>query len=929
MDPQKTTTPRSILSFPNEILASIFSTTTLSNTDLNSAQLTCRLFRDNIHPSITAQRHYIFRVDAVSRPTWKLIRHLINYPELNSGAQIVSITVEWSRRTVRDRSTWTANWVWTQDEQAKLRALFRDTCVLTPNTQRNILAGKNSESLLPLLLSFTPNLKSLDLGEIDQYVIDAEHSSFVEGLEALGVHWETSCLVNQRAEEEYFTVQSKYSPTRRTMLFFFENVYQLGSSVLVKDPQRLPVGLRNLKCFRASSNGTLNEWLIPPILAFPSIERIEVFKLAGTSYRAGRIPIYDPVTKLDSTVRYLMLDTSAFSSPLSEHLLYSIANMTANLVWVKIDKKARGPRKGIKQDEEKIARAFLECNKATLHPSEIFIKGGGFNDAGEYDEDAERHRMVQEKQRLFEQARSGGWVLKPRPSPFTALKPLLIPYIIPYLTRADVFNLMLSCKALKDVCHQSIWSTFSFSADENKPPFQSLRGFSLGRLAKTFEIYGTEDIKYLEKLEIGSGIFDPRAPRYGARDNSERVVFAKFWDGFLNGSTPALKLIHLLLGHSSAYPATYSGSDSDTISNPPDESETTPPTPCQEALSMIKQYSSALPPNKISLQVSIYIHEDSHTLFTSCDLTKLTYLNLISPEYQYNDEIPETLDALVNLMSALVPSPPLSTQQKHPLKTLKLRGPKLDLIDIAPEPSPTAEERENIKNKTEILQTLIFGLTGLTEMSVKDYNFDTSFLLLPPPTVTNLSYSGKLRPSAWWEKFSNHHFSGVEYLNLEFQPEHWGFEPLPPLGNIKISSLKYFNADTICKNPPSYPQDLLDLLVGNNPSLSPKCLQTIVETKVDQLNRDISLNISNIVGLCGGELKKMLEGEVEGVTKNLVDKMILERQEGGGTGDIDGEVRNIMDMAVEHTAGEFEREIVGVFAERCREIVRKNLGRDE
>ncbi|KAK6523843.1 hypothetical protein TWF281_001811 [Arthrobotrys megalospora] len=148
----------SICLFPTEIFLQIFSDEAVTSADLASYARTCRLFRD-ITPQ--CRIHYTFKVDHPSQSTWKLIRRLLESPEI--GERFRSINVTWHRRRPRKPRTWALEWKWSHQEQKQIKSICEKYGILD-DVFNAILKGWNSESLLPLLLCFTPRLESLDYG---------------------------------------------------------------------------------------------------------------------------------------------------------------------------------------------------------------------------------------------------------------------------------------------------------------------------------------------------------------------------------------------------------------------------------------------------------------------------------------------------------------------------------------------------------------------------------------------------------------------------------------------------------------------------------------------------------------------------------------------------------------------------------------------
>ncbi|TGJ67496.1 hypothetical protein EYR41_006625 [Orbilia oligospora] len=309
-------TPTSFYTLPNEILVQIFSNKSLSNKDLTNAY----------------------------------------NPELNSGHQIVSITVEWHRRVAKSEDTWTKPWFWTTAEQSKLETPICYKYRFTDETRLNILhLCRNSESLLPLLSYFTPNLKSLDLGNIDRRIVDDTGAKCTQSLEALRSYWDRSP----------------------------ERVYRDEREALEAD--------ETAKC-QDGIGSRRSETILPPIFGLPGIESIQVSFTTNGEHKDGYSPKYNFDAKSTSSVKYLELSVSCTGGH-SEEYFFSLAKLTGNLSRVNIHRKYKsGEITRTLEGGEEIARTFLQYNKTTLQLSKIFINGGGFNDDGDYDGDAERRK---------------------------------------------------------------------------------------------------------------------------------------------------------------------------------------------------------------------------------------------------------------------------------------------------------------------------------------------------------------------------------------------------------------------------------------------------------------------------------------------------------------------------------------------------------
>lgn len=171
---------------------------------------------------------------------------------------------------------------------------------------------------------------------------------------------------------------------------------------------------------------------------------------------------------------------------------------------------------------------------------------------------------------------------------------------------------MLSRKALKVVCHPTIWSTFSFCNRDTSYPFNYRGRQDFYALERRFERYGTADIKYLKNFGVGDEIFASDLASYPYRFVNEIKLFMTILDEVRNGNTPNLKLVRLHLESSGMLfnscffcsliklhiNSNYLGSlkSIDFIFDSSDQSGITSINARKEFLTFIKQYSEPLPP---------------------------------------------------------------------------------------------------------------------------------------------------------------------------------------------------------------------------------------------------------------------------------------------------------------------------------------------
>ncbi|KAF3147897.1 hypothetical protein TWF569_006004 [Orbilia oligospora] len=230
-----------ILTLPNEILAKIFGDNDLSGVDISRSIQVCKLFKENIRKFVGQK--LTFAVDDISHSGWRFAQCLLRNLEI--GEPFANMTVEWHRRNWSDwkidKEHWTKDWAWTGLEREKISALCKKWDI-NEKTKSIILGGKNSEALLPLLLYLTPNLKSLDLGEVDLPLVDLGIQAYVPGgetyssaLKLLGCEFDEDDdgddddrdyrrrTYNDRVQMAYYNCLSSYQPLEHS-LFFFDNL---------------------------------------------------------------------------------------------------------------------------------------------------------------------------------------------------------------------------------------------------------------------------------------------------------------------------------------------------------------------------------------------------------------------------------------------------------------------------------------------------------------------------------------------------------------------------------------------------------------------------------------------------------------------------------------------------------------------------------
>ncbi|KAK6339397.1 hypothetical protein TWF718_008816 [Orbilia javanica] len=280
-----------ITSLPTEILLEVFKDTGLTATDLCRCSSTCRKFRD-IAGLTNFTVDYVFKVDHTSQSGWKLIRCLLLNPKL--GERIRSLQLSWHRRRRRDDTTWTLKWDWTEEELAGIAEICK-RWKLNESLYTAIKYGLNSEALLPLLLCLTPNLVSLDVGDVGHDMISDEYGHTIHdavriynhcmgGTETASVPEYPSAFDESSLKEWFKSGGARYTPRGRVS----EPISSIPWIYSAFVPDSWPAGLSNLKEFShggSNSNAlryrprSLNFWPnqnLPLILQLPSLETLKL-----------------------------------------------------------------------------------------------------------------------------------------------------------------------------------------------------------------------------------------------------------------------------------------------------------------------------------------------------------------------------------------------------------------------------------------------------------------------------------------------------------------------------------------------------------------------------------------------------------------------------------------------------------------------------
>ncbi|KAF3151618.1 hypothetical protein TWF569_003748 [Orbilia oligospora] len=191
----------------NELLLQIFES--LPYSDAAVCALVCKRLH-NIF-SRTQIEDYTVKVDHPSHRAWKLVRCLLINPKL--GERFKKLSFTYHPRRCSYRQTWTLQWYWTTEEDAKIEQLCQNWDISA--AYKWIRDGIYGNSIFPLLLCYTTNLKSLDLGYgVDGFVWPNPFHSLHTSDMIIRV-WDGCCgrdflsTFKSQREEDYFDIYYK------------------------------------------------------------------------------------------------------------------------------------------------------------------------------------------------------------------------------------------------------------------------------------------------------------------------------------------------------------------------------------------------------------------------------------------------------------------------------------------------------------------------------------------------------------------------------------------------------------------------------------------------------------------------------------------------------------------------------------------------
>ncbi|EPS43133.1 hypothetical protein H072_2897 [Dactylellina haptotyla CBS 200.50] len=395
-----------ITDLPTEILLQIFGSGLLTLEDSAHLKRVCWRLRN-----VTQQCKgftYNFVVDEPKQKSWMLVRYLILNPSL--GEQISSIKMTWRRRDGSDRATWTRPWHWTKTEKAAIWELNK-IYSFSQGMAYAAAMGVNSEAILPILLCYTPNLISLDLGDtvpdllLKDYMERPNGKNMNELLVEL-LHHRTNYHLydefipneNDSDLEEMESDPTEYlSGNATAQRLMFNHIPGSGYIWLhMNINDRIP-GLASLKYFE---NGIRRNEGIPgigdglggpvdfhhvrvssiwPTFFLPRIESIKVAGLSNIDTQAddwGRFtPLYTYYEKRKSPVKRLyLMEASLWPAP-----VISLAKLTKNLEYFEWEETTLNGFYTSENPEweqlREIASILISNNEATLDRNNVRLAG--------------------------------------------------------------------------------------------------------------------------------------------------------------------------------------------------------------------------------------------------------------------------------------------------------------------------------------------------------------------------------------------------------------------------------------------------------------------------------------------------------------------------------------------------------------------------
>ncbi|KAF3204302.1 hypothetical protein TWF679_009866 [Orbilia oligospora] len=852
-----------ILSLPNEILSNIFNDRCLSNADLTRLQLTCNLFRDNIERQTS--RRYTFRVDAQGHPTWRLIRSLLKNPKL--GERFSEITVRWERRNASKKETWTETWLWEKDETEKIDALCEKWCI-DDRTQHCIGAGFNSEALLPLLLVYTTNLKSLDLGDVVQ---------------GLSLRWQSR-------------VSRPYGWNGMTHVKRSERESPDPNSAI------LP-GLANLEHLRIGGEDAQRHGPFPSLDVFmffllPAIKTIQAFGISDHNpYVIGGWtgPTGDENV---STVKHLVLRTvknrhetmmlmtgqTQVQAKVTK-FVDVVAGITRNLesVYVKT-----GEDKG----SEALGRVFLKNNKATLVPTNIIVDGHGFDDEGVFIPGIERKKALALKQKLWEQNRANLAA-----SNVSAIPSVIAP--VDYLPSSLISHDDLVIHKTLAQLESPIYIGWSPGIQDGAPEFSGLRA--------TLEAIKKGDIQGPKHIELNLTSYQPddsikiKPSRWGR-------LFREFEEDEPESDSESPLTTILPSGQATT-------SEDDV----PFNKQTT-------ILSILKSFSKEKDPSE-NFRMTIKINLTDISILKFCDMTKVTNLQLEEIWDGRQKRIGRSVDKLVMALSGLTDHLKTLSLEGEPYR--RNAGKELEPADLWDKLQVLQEAVWKMKSLRSLTVSNHYLFHPSFILLPPEGVINLTYLGTVSPLwwrkFASYHFAGVEELTLGCAGLGN---DGVERKYLQSSGEEiWNQPGEFRLGSIQVSGLRWITFQNLTDLGLHYPTDLLLLVLQNNPRISEHSLRVLVEDRSDRFK---SGKLKKRLPAFVERHSQWLLGILQNSYSDLKDESIMEYLLTKKTlpndrieeGLFEAEIEKVM---AERMVKEFEERFAAIFAEETTKALRKSL----
>ncbi|KAK6352574.1 hypothetical protein TWF730_009398 [Orbilia blumenaviensis] len=360
----------SLTTLPAELLAQILSRETgITSLDISNCSLVCRRL---YNLTVDRKTKYSFHVDHRSQSAWHLIRCILSNPTV--GTRIQTIVLTWHRRRPGQSTTWTPQWIWRSQESAQIREICKKWGIyefLYPVIED----GFDSEALLPLLLCLTPNLESLDLGNISPGVIYGRFSAnaAVKVFKACDRgHLAQNYKVRHNADEGVY-FDCRWGASYRRKVLWFHTILSLNIC--------LP-GMSNLKHFchgyvaSAQTGGERQGWpakYVIKVLLLPKIETAYFHGAARSEHtriERQRQPLSAAIPRSLAGKKSTIKNLEFVYCDLEDEDYSTIAKLTGSLeklvcpipppLWFHL--RTRGAY---------VAKVFAENNKDTLKRSNI------------------------------------------------------------------------------------------------------------------------------------------------------------------------------------------------------------------------------------------------------------------------------------------------------------------------------------------------------------------------------------------------------------------------------------------------------------------------------------------------------------------------------------------------------------------------------